>query len=315
MNGRWHLPFSVNVIIKSPSLYHVNNFQLLLIIYTICKVVIEVTSEWEKFKLRDMSQYVLCVFCLFVTHVKLVYQRQVGINQSNGLRRAILVQGVARVSYGNFVADKFRRLRVPVGSSTLVISYNECATSCVNAPACASFNLASFPDADGKFLCELLDEDKYSNLNQLVSSKHFHHFSIKVLELINFFYCFVSQGLQIKINFLDPGFRYKDYLMNVVYPLKTLSRSNSVERENECTFRTYSFKNFLHEHSTFPLAFYYKKATRIAHILPERVGNSDFSQDQLLVDMVKNLILPKTIFSRNLIHFEIRFWQSLRYYN
>ena len=32
------------------------------------------------------------------------------------------------------------------------------------------------------------------------------------------------------------------------------------------------------------------------HILPERVGNSDFSQDQLLVDMVKNLILTKTIF-------------------
>ena len=43
------------------------------------------------------------------------------------------------------------------------------------------------------------------------------------------------------------------------------------------------------------------------HILPERVGNSDFSQDQLLVDMVQNLILTKTIFSRNLIHFEIRF--------
>lgn len=133
-----------------------------------------------------MSQYVLCVFCLFVTHFKLVYQRQVDTKQSNGLRRAVLVQGGARVSYGNFVADKFRRLQVPVGSSTLVINYSECATSCVNAPACSSFNLASFPDADGKFLCELLDEDKYRNLNQLISSKHFHHFSIKVLEQINF---------------------------------------------------------------------------------------------------------------------------------
>lgn len=145
-----------------------------------------------------MSQYVLCVFCLFVTHFKFVYQRQVDINQSNGLRRAVLVQGRARVSYGNFVADKFRRLQVPVGSSTLVIKYNECATSCVNAPGCASFNLATFPDAEGKFLCELLDEDKYSNLYQLVSSKHFHHFSIKVLELITFF-CFVGQGLQKSI--------------------------------------------------------------------------------------------------------------------
>ena len=154
-----------------------------------------------------MSQYVLCVFCLFATHFKLVHQRQVDVNQSNGLRRAVLVQGGAWVSYGNFVADKFRRLQVPVGSSTLVISYNECATSCINAPACASFNLASFPDAAGKFLCELLDEDKYSNLNQLISSKHFHHFSIKVLELTNFFFfffCFVWPGFT-KINFLDSG--------------------------------------------------------------------------------------------------------------
>ena len=293
------MPFSVNVIIKSPSLYHVNNFQHLLIIYTIYTVVIEVTSEWEKLKLRDMSQYVLCVFCLFVTHFKLVYQRQVDIDQSNGLRRAILVQGVARVSYGNFVADKFRRLRVPVGSSTLVISYNECATSCVNAPACASFNLASFPDADGKFLCELLDEDKYSNLNQLVSSKHFHHFSIKVLELINFFYCFVSQGLQIKINFLDSGFRYKDYLMNVVYPLKTLSRSNSVEREISVLLELIHLRTFCMSIQHSHWHFITRKQPEL-HILPERVGNSDFSQDQLLVDMVKNLILTKTIFFQKL---------------
>ena len=103
--------------------------------------------------------------------------------------------------------------------------------------------------------------------------------------------------------------------MNVVYPPQNVKSVKFCWTGNECTFGTYSFKNFLHEHSTFPLAFYYKKATRIAHILPERVGNSDFSQDQLLVDMVKNLILTKTIFSRNLIHFEIRFWQSLRYYN
>jgi len=32
------------------------------------------------------------------------------------------------------------------------------------------------------------------------------------------------------------------------------------------------------------------------HMLPERVGNSDFSQNPLLVDMVKNLILTKTQF-------------------
>lgn len=172
-----------------------------------------------------MSQYVLCVFCLFATHFKLVHQRQVDINQSNGLRRAVLVQGGARVSYGNFVADKFRRLQVPVGLSTLVISCNECATSCVNAPACASFNLASFPDADGKFLCELLDEDKYSSLNQLISSKHFHHFSIKVLELIIFFFALLTRVY--KNQFFRLWFvRCKDFFMNV---LSTISHVKSVK--------------------------------------------------------------------------------------
>ena len=54
--------------------------------------------------------------------------------------------------------------------------------------------------------------------------------------------------------------------MNV---LSTISHVKSVKfcwTENETTFRTYSFKKCLHEHSTLPLAFDYKKATRNAHV-------------------------------------------------
>ena len=110
----------------------------------------------------------------------MAYQSQHHVDGGSGLKRAVLLNGAAQVSYGNFVADKFRRLQVSVGSSTTVMSYEECAISCVNTPPCASFNVASSPDVDGKFRCELLNEDKYNSFNQLISSQEYHHFSIKV---------------------------------------------------------------------------------------------------------------------------------------
>ena len=86
-----------------------------------------------------------------------------------------------RVSYGNFAVDKFHSLQVSVGSSSVVSNYRECALSCVNTPPCSSFNVASSPRSDGKYRCELLNEDKYSaNPGQLVSSQDYHHYSIKV---------------------------------------------------------------------------------------------------------------------------------------
>ena len=86
-----------------------------------------------------------------------------------------------RVSYGNFAVEKFHRLQVSVGSSSVVKNYRECALSCVNTPPCSSLNVTSSPGSDGKYRCELLNEDKYSaNPGQLVSSGHYHHYSIKV---------------------------------------------------------------------------------------------------------------------------------------
>ena len=127
-----------------------------------------------------MLQSVLCLFCLLVTHFKLAYQSQHHVDGSSGLKRAVLIKGAAQVSYGHFVADKFHRLQVAVGLSTTVMSYRECSMGCVNTPPCVSFNVASSPDVDGKFRCELLNEDKYNSFNQLISSQQYHHFSIKV---------------------------------------------------------------------------------------------------------------------------------------
>ena len=105
------------------------------------------------------------------------------IDGSRGLKRGFHVQG-NRVSYGNFAVDKFHRLQVSVGSSSVVSNYRECALNCVNNPPCSSFNVASSPRSDGKYRCELLNEDKHSaNSSQLVSLQEFHHYSIKVFKM------------------------------------------------------------------------------------------------------------------------------------
>ena len=124
-----------------------------------------------------MSPYVLYFALLHVIPLK---AEQSKLDGSRGLKRGLHVQG-NQVSYGNFAADKFHRLQVSVGSSRVVSKYSECTISCVNNPPCPSVNVASSPDADGKYRCELLNEDKYSaNPGQLVISQKFHHYSIKV---------------------------------------------------------------------------------------------------------------------------------------
>ena len=124
-----------------------------------------------------MLQYGLCVALFLLSAVR---AKQNQLDGSHGLKRGLHVQG-NRVSYGNFAVDRFHRLQVSVGSSSVVRDYKECALSCVDTPPCSSFNVASSPRSDGKYRCELLNEDKYSaNSGQLVSSLDFHHFSIKV---------------------------------------------------------------------------------------------------------------------------------------
>ena len=142
---------------------------------------VPLTFDIKKIKERfpKMLQYGLC-FALFLLSPARANQDDHQLDGSRGLKRGVHVKG-NRASYGHFVADKFHRLQVSVGSSRAVNSYRECTLSCVNTPSCSSFNVASSPRADGKYRCELLNEDKYSaNPGQLVSSQEYHHYSIKV---------------------------------------------------------------------------------------------------------------------------------------
>ena len=128
-----------------------------------------------------MLQHGLC-FALFLLSSASAKQRDHQLDGSRGLKGGVHVRG-NRVSYGHFSVDKFHRLQVSVGSSRVVSNYRECALSCVNTPPCSSFNVASSSRSDGKYRCELLNEDKYSaDPGQLVSSQEYHYYSIKVTE-------------------------------------------------------------------------------------------------------------------------------------
>jgi len=89
-------------------------------------------------------------------------------------------------SYGKFKADKFSHLNITSIGEVLVDRDTICAFACLETPPCFSFNLAAFPDINGKLLCELLPWDKYNNSDKLVPSILSHHYTIAVSEFYVF---------------------------------------------------------------------------------------------------------------------------------
>ncbi|CAH3188857.1 unnamed protein product [Porites evermanni] len=71
----------------------------------------------------------------------------------------------------------------------LIQDENDCGYACLEIPSCFSYNLAAFPDVNGKLLCELLPSDKFNNSDKLNASKEFHHFYIPPHDWPNSYVC------------------------------------------------------------------------------------------------------------------------------
>ena len=84
------------------------------------------------------------------------------------------------VSHVNFEPKEFAYLNITRISSQLVRKDIECGFACLEITSCFSYNLAAFPDANGKLSCELLPSDKYNNSDKFIYSPIFNHFSIPV---------------------------------------------------------------------------------------------------------------------------------------
>ena len=78
--------------------------------------------------------------------------------------------------------NEFSYLNITSVGRNLIQEEDDCAFACLNIPSCFSYNMATFPDVNGKFLCELLASDKYNNSDKFITSKEFHHFHIPVSE-------------------------------------------------------------------------------------------------------------------------------------
>ena len=92
-----------------------------------------------------------------------------------------------KFEFVNFKEDKFSFLNITALVKRVVVDSLSCAFSCLDNLACFSFNVAAFPDKAGKFTCEILSSDMYSNSEGFLRSKTFHHFSIVVRNLsLNF---------------------------------------------------------------------------------------------------------------------------------
>ena len=74
----------------------------------------------------------------------------------------------------------FSFLNITSLGSYLVDDSIDCGFACLEIPSCFSYNVAAFPDVNGKLSCELLPSDKFNNSDKFAGSLLYHHFSITV---------------------------------------------------------------------------------------------------------------------------------------
>ncbi|CAH3116498.1 unnamed protein product [Porites lobata] len=111
------------------------------------------------------------------------------------LRNYVVVMGIfatfpsistafSQGSIGNFFyrinpsLNEFSYLNITSIGRNLIQDENDCGYACLENSSCFSYNVAAFPDVNGKLLCELLPSDKFNNSDKFNASKEFHHFYI-----------------------------------------------------------------------------------------------------------------------------------------
>ena len=96
--------------------------------------------------------------------------------------------------YVNFMISEFSYLNISSIGRNLIQDENDCGYACLEIPSCFSYNVAAFPDVNGKLLCELLPSDKFNNSDKFNASKEFHHFYIPVSQTSNLSKIFLLKG-------------------------------------------------------------------------------------------------------------------------
>ena len=125
---------------------------------------------------RLVIPLVFAAFVVILITIKVTAQQQENLYRGPEHRHA------------NFVEHLHTILNVSAIIFHKVSNALSCAFKCLENARCFSFNVAVFPDADGKYECQLLATDKYNSSSDLKPNNQFNHYSILVRYLNNWLY-------------------------------------------------------------------------------------------------------------------------------
>ncbi|XP_078381760.1 uncharacterized protein LOC144664478 isoform X3 [Oculina patagonica] len=79
--------------------------------------------------------------------------------------------------YANFFPFPHHKLNSTPVESRAVSGDQDCIAACAESSQCRSLNFKPVPDENGKFICHLLDTDKFNSSELFNASVDFHHYS------------------------------------------------------------------------------------------------------------------------------------------
>ena len=128
--------------------------------------------------MKHLTISVLCAaFVVIFIMIKVTVQQDETLYRGSEQRHASFVEHLHSV------------LDVSAMISHKVCDALYCAFSCLRNARCFSFNVATFPDADGNYECQLLDTDRYNSSSHWKPSKKFNHHSIPVRKKLELLSC------------------------------------------------------------------------------------------------------------------------------
>ena len=79
--------------------------------------------------------------------------------------------------YGNCFPFLNHKLNSTPFESRAVVATEDCIEACTVSHRCRSINLKAVPEKDKKFICQLLESDKFNSTDLFAASLDFHHYS------------------------------------------------------------------------------------------------------------------------------------------
>lgn len=131
-----------------------------------------------------------------------------------------------RGSFVHFVGNPFTKLNASVLTKLQVSSLGECTFECINSPECFSVNFGN-QAKEGKYICELMNTDRFTQPGKFSISQDFHHYNIKVGQKGNWKELKRSCDLAFLLLFISMSYAF------ILHPLSGLTQTKMI-RSAQC---------------------------------------------------------------------------------